>query len=191
MDFLFCFTRGLGRTILLLFVLLLTWPLILHAPLAFANFDPYSFIHNNTTFYPDFEKLRGKWFAVEDQVFGIEDPNDPVDWSKIRDNAELLIHEHERMMLKFIEDSRSALSKFKGAEVKQAKVARERVLEYIDSAGVVVLKLYEITEKLYDKIIDPYSYSMTDYNLDIKQFKKLYELYQTKGTELNRFLYGQ
>ena len=191
MGFLFCLTRGLGRTILLLVLLLLIRPLILNAPLAFADFDPYSFIHNNTTFYPDFEKLRGKWFAVENQVFGIEDPNDPVDWSKIRDKAEWVVYEHERMMLKFIEDSRSALSKLKGAEVKQAKVARARVLEYIDSVGMVVLKLYEITEKLYDKTIDPYSYSMTDYNLDINQFKKLYEAYQTKGTELNRFLYGQ
>lgn len=190
MSFLRCLIRGLGLTTLLLF-LVANLALDTACSSCAEDFDPYSFINNNTTFYSDFKKLRAKWFTVEEQVFGIEDPYDPVDWSKIREKAKWVVYEHERMMLKFAEDSTSALSKLKGAEVKQAKVARERVLEYIDSVGMVVLKLYEITEKLYGKTKDPYSYNMTAYHLDVEQFKNLYEVFQAKGTELNKLLYGR
>lgn len=190
MGFLRCLIRGLGLTTLLLF-LVANLALDTACSSSVEDFDPYSFINNNTTFYSDFKKLRAKWFTVEEQVFGIEDPYDPVDWSKIRDSAKWVVSEHERMTVKFAKDSTSALSHLKRSEVEQAQAVSKRVLEYIDSAGMVIMKLYQITEKLYGKTKDPYSYNMTAYHLDVEQFKNLYEVFQAKGTELNKLLYGR
>ncbi|MDA2921122.1 hypothetical protein MYX76_16805 [Desulfobacterota bacterium AH_259_B03_O07] len=65
------------------------------------------------------------------------------------------------------------------------------MLEYLDSVGLVVLKLYEISEKLYKKTLDPYSYTMADYNADFRHFKKLNEAFEKKGESVNQLLYGK
>jgi len=51
--------------------------------------------------------------------------------------------------------------------------------------------LYEISEKLYKKTLDPYAYTMSDYNDDYRHFKKLNEAFQKKGKALNQLLYGK
>ncbi len=98
---------------------------------------------------------------------------------------------HESLMVKFLRDCRSSRSKIPPDEEAQAQHAIEVVLEYIDSVGLVVLKLYEISEKLYNKTVDPYSYTMSDYNSDMKHFKKLSEAFEEKGKALNQLLYGK
>jgi len=98
---------------------------------------------------------------------------------------------HENLTVKFARDCRSARSKLPPAEAAQAQHAIEIVLEYLDSVGLVVLKLYEISEKLYKKTLDPYSYTMSDYNDDFRHFKKLNEAFEKKGKELNQLLYGK
>lgn len=87
--------------------------------------------------------------------------------------------------------SRSSSIKLKSDEKAQAHRTIEMVSEYIDSVGLVVLKLYEISEKLYKKTVAPYSYTMSDYNLDMKQFKKLNEAFEKKGKALNHLFYGK
>lgn len=165
--------------------------MILHASAAMATFNAMSFIRNNTTFFSDFREFRVQWFAVEEQIFGIEDIYAPVDWSAIRDSAKEVVTKHERLMVKFVRDARSSRSKLPQGEASRAQEVIEKVLEYIDSVGLVVLKLYEISEKLYRKTVEPYSYTMTDYNVDIKQFKQLYATFQNQGNELNQLFYGK
>jgi len=165
--------------------------MILYASTAMATFNAVSFIRNNTTFFSDFREFREQWFAVEEQIFGIEDIYAPVDWSAIRDSAKEVVMEHERLMVKFVRDARSAQSKLPPAEAAQAQHAIEIVLEYLDSVGLVILKLYEISEKLYKKTLDPYSYTMSDYNDDFRHFKKLNEAFEKKGKALNQLLYGK
>jgi len=155
-----------------------------------AKFDPMSFFENNTTFFSDFRECRAQWFAVEDRISSIKDEYEPVDWAAIRDSAKEVVMKHERLMVKFARDCRSARSKLPAAEAAQAQHAIEIVLEYLDSVGLVVLKLYEISEKLYKKQ-DPYSYTMSDYNDDLRHFKKLNEAFEGKGKALNQLLYGR
>jgi hypothetical protein len=65
------------------------------------------------------------------------------------------------------------------------------MLEYLDSVWLVVLKLYEITEKLYRKSLDPYSYTMDAYHEDFRKFKALNAAFEKKGKEVNVLLYGK
>jgi len=97
---------------------------------------------------------------------------------------------HERLMVNFARDCRSTRSKLPPAKADQTQHAIEIVMEYIDSVGLVVLKLYEISEKLYNKTLDPYSYTMSDYHTEMKHFKKLNEVFEEKGKALNLLLYG-
>jgi hypothetical protein len=156
-----------------------------------AKFDPMSFFEKNTTFFSDFKTFRTQWFAVEDRISSIKDEYEPVDWATIRDSAKEVVMKHERLMAKFTRDCRSAQSKLPPAEAAQAQQAIEIVLEYLDSVGLVVLKLYDISEKLYKKTLDPYSYTMSDYNDDFRYFKKLNKAFEKKGKALNQLLYGK
>ena len=165
--------------------------MVLNATTVMAKFDPMSFFENNTTFFSDFKTFRTQWFAVEDQISGIKDEYEPVDWAKIRDKAKGVVMMHENLTVKLARGCRSARSRLPPNEETQAQHAIEVVLEYIDSVGLVVLKLYEISEKLYNKTVDPYSYTMSDYNSDMKHFKKLNEAFEEKGKVLNQLLYGK
>ena len=165
--------------------------IVLDSPVVIAKFDPMSFIQNNTTFFSDFRAFREQWFAVEGRISGIKDEYEPVDWAGIRDSAKEVVMMHERLMVKFARDCRSSRSKLPPDEADQAQRTIEVVLEYVDSVGLVVLKLYEISEKLYNKTADPYSYTMSDYNSDMKQFKKLNEAFEKKGKALNHLFYGK
>lgn len=165
--------------------------MVLDAAVVMAKFDPMSFFEKNTTFFSDFKAFRAQWFAVEDRISGIKDEYEPVDWAAIRDSAKEVVMKHERLIVKFARDCKSARSKLPSAEAAQAQSAIEVVLEYLDSVGLVVLKLYEISEKLYNKTVDPYSYTMSDYNYDFRQFKKLNEAFKKKGNALNQLLYGK
>ncbi len=165
--------------------------MVLNATTVMAKFDPMSFFEKNTTFFSDFKTFRTQWFAVEDRISGIKDEYEPVDWDAIRDSAKEVVMKHKRLMVKFARDCRSARSKLLPAEEAQAQHAIEIVLEYLDSVGLVVLKLYEISEKLYKKTLEPYSYTMSDYNDDFRHFKKLNEAFEKKGKVLNQLLYGK
>jgi hypothetical protein len=165
--------------------------MILSASVAVASFNAISFITNNTTFFSDFREFREQWFAVEEQIFGIEDIYAPVDWSAIRDSAKEVVMKHERIMIKFIRDARSSRDTLPQDQVSGAQGVIEKVLEYIDSVGLVVLKLYEISEQLHRKTVDPFSYTMTDYNQDVRQLKQLYATFHTNGNELNQLFYGR
>ena len=165
--------------------------MVLDAAAVMAKFDPMSFFEKNTTFFSDFKAFRAQWFVVEDRISGIKDEYEPVDWATIRDSAKEVVMKHERLIVKFARDCRSARSKLPPAEAAQAQRAIEVALEYLDSVGLVVLKLYEISEKLYNKTLDPYSYTMSDYNADFRQFKKLNEAFEKKGNALNQLLYGK
>ena len=165
--------------------------MVLNATTVMAKFDPMSFFEKNTTFFSDFKTFRTQWFTVEDRISSIKDEYEPVDWAAIRDSAKEVVMKHERLMVKFARDCRSARSKLPPAEAAQAQHAIEIVLEYLDSVGLVVLKLYEISEKLYKKTLNPYSYTMSDYNDDFRHFKKLNEAFEKKGKVLNQLLYGK
>ena len=165
--------------------------MVLDAAAVMAKFDPMSFFEKNTTFFSDFKAFRAQWFVVEDRISGIKDEYEPVDWATIRDSAKEVVMKHERLIVKFARDCRSARSKLPPAEAAQAQRAIEVALEYLDSVSLVVLKLYEISEKLYNKTLDPYSYTMSDYNADFRQLKKLNEAFEKKGNALNQLLYGK
>lgn len=165
--------------------------MILFTSAAIASFSAMSFIMNNTTFFLDFRGFREQWFAVEEQIFEIEDISIPVDWSAIRDNAKKVVMEHERIMIKFIRDARASRDTLPQDQVSEAQGVIEKVLEYIDSVGLVVLKLYEISEQLHQKTVDPFSYTMKDYNQDIKQLEQLYATFHNNGNELNQLFYGK
>ena len=176
---------------LLCLAIVIATNIIFASPVAIAKFDPMLFIQNNTTFFSDFRALREKWFAVEDRISSIKDVYEPVDWAAIRNSAKQVVMIHERLMVKLARDCRSSRSKLLPGEADQAQRTIELVLEYIDSVGLVVLKLYEISEKLYNKTVNPYSYTMSDYNSDMKQFKKLNEAFEKKGNSLNLLFYGK
>lgn len=165
--------------------------MVLNATTVMAKFDPMSFFEKNTTFFSDFKTFRTQWFAVEDRISSIKDEYEPVGWAAIRDSAKEVVMKHEGLMVKFARDCRSARSKLPPAKAAQAQHAIEIVLEYLDSVGLVVLKLYEISEKLYKKTLNPYSYTMSDYNNDFRHFKKLNEAFEKKGKVLNQLLYGK
>ena len=165
--------------------------MVLNATTVMAKFDPMSFFEKNTTFFSDFRAFRTQWFAVEDRISNIKDVYEPVDWAAIRDSAKEVVMEHEHLMVKFVRDCTSAKGKLPDGEAVEAQHAIEIALEYLDSVGMVVLKLYEISEKLYKKTLDPYSYTTSDYNADFSHFKKLNEPFEMKGTALNQLLYGK
>ncbi len=165
--------------------------MVLNATTVMAKFDPMSFFENNTTFFSDFKTFRTQWFAVEDRISSIKDEYEPVDWAAVRDSAKEVVMKHEGLMVKFVRDCRSARSKLPPAKADQAQHAIETVMEYLDSVGLVVLKLYEISAKLYNKIQDPYSYTMSSYNDDFRHFRKLYEAFEKKGKALNQLMYGK
>lgn len=165
--------------------------MVLNATTVMAKFDPMSFFENNTTFFSDFRTFQTQWFAVEDRISSIKDEYEPVDWTEIRDKAKDVVMMHESLMVKFARDCRSARSKLPPAKMDQAQHAIEIAMEYIDSVGLVVLKLYEISEMLYNKTVDPYSYTMSDYNSDMRYFKKLNKAFEEKGKALNQLLYGK
>lgn len=177
------------RLICIAFVINVT--MVLTATTVMAIFEPMSFFEKNTTFFSDFRIFRTQWFAVEDRISSIKDEYEPVDWGAIRDSAKEVVMKHERLMVKFARDCRSARSKLLPDEAAQAQHAIDIVLEYLDSVGLVVLKLYEISEKLYKKTQDSYSYTMSDYNDDFRHFKKLNEAFEKKGKALNQLLYGK
>ena len=142
--------------------------------------------------FSDFKTFRTQWFAVENRISNIKDEYEPVDWAAIRDSAKKVVVEHEHLMVKFARDCRSARRKLPDDETAvQAQHAIEIVLEYLDNVGLVVLKLCEMSEKLYKKTQDPYSYTMSAYNEDFRHFKKLNEAFEFKGKELNKLLYGK
>lgn len=175
--------QGHGRRLLQLTCLVFVVSVIIFLDTRYvmAKFNHLSFFENNTTFFSDFTPFRKQWFAVEDRISNIKDVYEPVDWSVIRDNAKKVVAEHEQLMVKFRKDCVSAKSKLQPAEAVEAQRAIEVVLEYLDSVGLVVLKLYEISEKLYNKTLNTYSYTLSDYNSDFRQFKKLNEAFNKKG----------
>ena len=165
--------------------------MVFNATTVMAKFDPMSFFEKNTTFFSDFKTFRTQLFTVEDRISINKYEYEPVDWAAIRDSAKEVVMKHERLMVKFARDCRSTRSKLPPAEAAQAQHAIEIVLEYLDSVGLIVLKLYEISEKLYKKTLNPYSYTMSDYNDDFRHFKKLNEAFEKKGKVLNQLLYGK
>lgn len=165
--------------------------MVLNATTVMAKFDPMSFFEKNTTFFSDFRTFRTQWFAVEDRISSIKDVYEPVDWAAIRDSAKEVVMKHEQLMVKFTLDCTSAKRKLPDGEAVHAQHAIEIALEYLDAVGLVVLKLYEISEKLYKKTLNPYFYTMSDYNDDFSHFKKLNEAFEKKGTALNQLLYGK
>ena len=173
------------------FALLLILITVLDSPTAMATFTPLQFFEKNTTFFADFSEFRVQWFAVEDRISDIKDEYEPVDWEAIKNSAKEVVTKHEQLMVKFARDCRIARDKLPSEEVTQAQRAIEIMLEYLDSVGLVVLKLYEMSEKLYQKTLDPYSYTMEDYNTDFRQFKTLNKSFAKKGNEVNQLLYGK
>lgn len=156
-----------------------------------GKFNALFFLEKNTTFLTDFQTFRAQWFMVEDQISGIKDVYEPVNWAAIRESAKEVVKNHERLLVKFLRDYTPALSQLPSIDVAGAQHAIEVVLEYLDSVGLYVLKLYEISEKLYNKTRDPYSYTMSDYNRDIMQLKQLDEAFCQKGILLNNLMYGK
>jgi hypothetical protein len=156
-----------------------------------GTFDALSFFEKNTTFFADFPAFRKQWFSVEDSIAGIKDEYQPVDWSVIRNSAKEVVAKHEKLTVKFARDCRSAKAKLPSAQRVQAEGANDTMLEYLDAVGLAVLKLYQISEKLYGKTIDPYSYTMEQYNIDFRKFKELNERFEKKGKEVNLLLYGK
>lgn len=183
------FYRSVFRFICIAFII--NFAMFLNATAVMAKFDPISFFEKNTTFFSEFKTFRTQWFAVEERISNIKDEYERVDWAAIRDSAKDVVVKHEHLMVKFARDCRSARSKLPADEAAQAQHAIEIVLEYLDSVGLVVLKLYEISEKLYRKTLDPYSYTMSDYNDDFSHFKQLNEAFEKKGTALNQLLYDK
>ncbi len=161
------------------------------AAAAARKFDTLAFFEKNTTFFADFATFRKRWFAVEDSISGIKDEYEPFDWEETRNRAKDVVVRHEALMVKFARDCRAAKAGLSVPEAAQAQQAIECMLEYLDGVGLVVLKLYEITEKLYGKILDPYSYTMEAYNTDFRQFKDLNDFIEKKGKEVNLLLYGK
>jgi hypothetical protein len=104
---------------------------------------------------------------------------------------ETVVMKHERLMVKFAKDCSLARRKLPPDEATIAQHAIEMVMEYLDSVGLVVLKLYEISEKLLKKTQDPYSYTMSDYNDDFRHFRELNEAFEKKGKAVNQLLYGK
>jgi hypothetical protein len=164
---------------------------VFNATTVMAKFNPMSFFEKNTTFFFDFKMLRTQWFAVEDRISSIKDVYEPVDWGEIRDSAKEVVMKHERLMVKFAKDCSLARRKLPPDEATIAQHAIEMVMEYLDSVGLVVLKLYEISEKLLKKTQDPYSYTMSDYNDDFRHFRELNEAFEKKGKAVNQLLYGK
>lgn len=154
-------------------------------------FDALSFFEKNTSFFADFPAFRKQWFIVEDRIAGIKDEYQSVDWSAIRNSAKEVVARHEKLTVKFAQDCRAAKGKLPSVQGKQAQGAIATMLEYLDAIGLVVLKLYQISEKLYGKTMDPYSYTMEDYNADFRKFKELNERFERKGKEVNLLLYGK
>lgn len=154
-----------------------------------GTFDALIFFEKNTTFFADFSAFRTQWFSVEDRISGIKDEYQHVDWSAIRNSAKDVVARHEKLMVKFGRDCSAAKGKLPQTQGEQAQRAIESMLEYLDAVGLVVLKLYEISEKLYGKTKDPYSYTMEDYNADFRKFKELNERFEKKGKEVNLLLY--
>jgi hypothetical protein len=149
----------------------------------------YPFFERNTTFFEDFSALRKQWFSVEDRISGIKDEYQPVDWAAIRKSAKEVVTRHEKLTVKFARDCRVAKGKLSSSQGAQAQGAIATLLEYLDTIGMVVLKLYQISEKLYGKTKDPHSYTMEEYNADFRKFKELNERFEKKGKEVNLLLY--
>ena len=158
---------------------------------AAREFDALAFFKMNTTFFADFGEFRKRWFAVEDRISGIKDEYEAFDWKEARNRARDVVIQHEALMVKFARDCRAAKARLSVTEAAQAQEAIGCMLEYLDSVGLVVLKLYEITEKLYRKTLDPYSYTMEAYNADFRKFKDLNDAFEKKGKEVNVLLYGE
>lgn len=156
-----------------------------------GTFNALSFFEKNTTFFADFSAFRKQWFDVEGRISGIKDEYQAVDWVAIRNIAKDLVNRHEKLMVKFARDCRTAKGKLSTSQGAQAQGAINTMLEYLDTVGLVVLKLYEISEKLYGKTVDPYSYTMEDYNADFRNFKELNKKFERKGKEVNLLLYGK
>lgn len=158
---------------------------------ATRNFDALSFFKKNTTFFEDFGAFRKQWFSVEERISSIKNEHEQFDWLEVRNSAKDVVARHEQLMVKFARDCRTAKAKLSKAEGAHAQRAIEPMLEYLDNVGLVVLKLYEIAEKLYGKTLDPYSYTMEDYNGDFRKFKELNDRFEKKGKEINLLLYGK
>jgi hypothetical protein len=155
------------------------------------NFDALSFFEWNTTFFQEFSSFRKQWFSVEDRISSIKGEYEPFDWKAVRNSAKDVVARHEHLMVKFARDCRAAKAKLSPAESGPAERAIQLMLEYLDSVGLVVLKLYEITEKLHGKTLDPYSYTMENYNADFREFKDLNARFESKGKDVNLLLYGK
>jgi hypothetical protein len=156
-----------------------------------GTFDSLSFFEKNTTFFVEFPAFRKQWFGVENRIAGIKDEYQPVDWSAIRNSAKEVVVKHEKVTVKFARDCRAAIGRLPSAQSAQAQGAIATMLEYLDAVGLVVLKLYQISEKLYGKTMDPYSYTMEEYNADFRKYKELNEKFEKKGKEVNLLLYGK
>lgn len=156
-----------------------------------GTFDTLSFIEKNTTFFADFSALRRQWFSVEDRISVIKDEYQPVDWVAIRNSAKDVVTRHEKLMVKFARDCKTAKGRLSSTQGAEAQRAIDAMLEYLEAVGLVVHKLYQISEKLYGKTMDPYSYTMEEYSADFRKFKELNERFEKKGKEVNLLLYGK
>ncbi len=156
-----------------------------------GTFDALSFFEKNTTFFTDFSTFRKQWFSVEDRISGVKDEYQHVDWAAVRNSAQDVVTRHEKLMVKFARDCKAAKGKLSSFQGARAQGAIATMLEYLDTVGMVVLKLYQISEKLYGKTMDPYSYTMEEYNADFSKFKELNERFEKKGKEVNLLLYGK
>lgn len=116
--------------------------------IASASIDYQTFIEKSTSFVNEFMNFRSKRFALGEEVFGIDDSYAPVNWPELTHKAKLLVENHERLMINFVEESKTAIAKLEDNDVIHGTIARRTVLEFIDSVGKVVLKLYEITSNL-------------------------------------------
>lgn len=155
------------------------------------TFNALSFFEKNTTFFADFSSFRKQWFDVESRISDIKDEYQAVDWAAIRNSAKDIVNKHDKLMVKFAKDCRRAKGRLASSQGAQAQGAINTMLEYLDAVGLVVLKLYEISEKLYGKTINPYSYTMEEYNADFRSFKELNQKFERKGKQVNILLYGK
>jgi hypothetical protein len=155
-----------------------------------SEFNAERFVAEKTSFIEDFGEFREAWFGLEEDVFGIEDIDAPIDWKKMAERSEGVVEQHQTLMRRFFAMSQEALHSVPSSQADEALAVRRTLLEFIDAAGLLVLKLLQICASLAEKVSDPYSYTMTEYNKDLDQYKNLYVEYQRLGAEVNTLFYG-
>lgn len=132
--------------------------------------------------------LQEEWIALEEEVFGITSVTQDVDWKKINKKGKLLLEKAAKFLIHYGKDRQKIFNEINEENKEKLEPFLRQSFIFTDTLHRTIMKLALIINRLYEKIVNPGSWSAKEYLEEVDEYKALCEEYKQEGTKMNEEL---